>query len=177
MKSRTLISALVAATLGLSAVSAFAQSHDKRGEGRGDVRVIVQPVQQAERRDDRRDDRVERRDDRQDDRAERRDDRRDDRFDRRNDRRDDRFDRRDDRRDARHDRDFRHHHYYNARSPEFRRGHYIPYEYRHRQYVVVDHRGHRLAPPPRGHQWVQVGSDYVLIAITTGLIANIILNH
>ena len=167
MKSRTLISALVAATLGLGSLSAFAQSNDRRTDRHSDVRVVVQPVQHVERRDDRRDDRFERRDDR-----------RDDRFDRRNDRRNDRFDRRVDRRDARNDRRFHNNHrYYNARSPEFRRGHYIPYEYRHRQYYVVDHRGHRLAPPPRGHQWVQVGSDYVLIAITTGLIANIILNH
>jgi Ni/Co efflux regulator RcnB len=156
MKSRTLVSALLAATLGLSSLSAFAQSNDRRGDKRNDVRVIVQPVQHVERRDDRRNDRVERRDDR----------------------RNDRFDRRDDHRDARNNRNFRNNHrYYNARSPEFRRGHYIPYEYRHRQYFVVDHRGHRLAPPPRGHQWVQVGTDYVLIAIATGLIANIILNH
>lgn len=157
MKSRTLVSALLAAALGLSSLSAFAQSNDKRGDRRSDVRVIVQPVQHVERRDDRRNDRVERRDDR----------------------RNDRFDRRDDRRDARsNNRNFRNNHrYYNARSPEFRRGNYIPYEYRHRQYFVVDHRGHRLAPPPRGHQWVQVGTDYVLIAIATGLIANIILNH
>ncbi|MDO9252840.1 MAG: RcnB family protein [Hydrogenophaga sp.] len=167
MKSRTLVSALLAATLGLSSLSAFAQPNDRRGDKHNDVRVIVQPVQHVERRDDRRNDRFDRRDDR-----------RDDRFDRRNDRRNDRFDRRDDHRDARNNRDFRNNHrYYNARSPEFRRGHYIPYEYRHRQYFVVDHRGHRLAPPPRGHQWVQVGTDYVLIAIATGLIANIILNH
>lgn len=156
MKSRTLVSALLAATLGLSSLSAFAQPNDRRGDKHNDVRVIVQPVQHVERRDDRRNDR----------------------FDRRNDRRNDRFDRRDDHRDARNNRNFRNNHrYYNARSPEFRRGHYIPYEYRHRQYFVVDHRGHRLAPPPRGHQWVQVGTDYVLIAIATGLIANIILNH
>jgi len=156
MKSRTLVNALLVATLGLSSLSAFAQSHDRRGDQRNDVRVIVQPVQHVERRDDRRNDRVERRDDR----------------------RDDRFDRRNDRRDARNDRNFRNNHrYYNARSPEFRRGHYIPYEFRSRQYVVVDHRGHRLAQAPRGHQWVQVGSDYVLIAIATGLIANIILNN
>lgn len=29
----------------------------------------------------------------------------------------------------------------------------------------------------RGHQWVQVGADYVLIAIATGVIAQIILNQ
>ena len=67
--------------------------------------------------------------------------------------------------------------YYNARGPEFRRGRYIPREFRNRQYVVNNYQSYRLAPPPRGQQWVQVGSDYVLVAIATGLIANIILNH
>ncbi|MEO7399866.1 MAG: RcnB family protein, partial [Polaromonas sp.] len=67
--------------------------------------------------------------------------------------------------------------YYNARSPEFRRGGYIAREYRNHQYVVNNYRAYRLAPPPRGQQWVQVRGDYVLIAIATGLIANIVLNH
>ncbi len=109
----------------------------------------------------------------------RRDDRRDYRQDRRDDRRDFRHDRRDDRRDYRHSRNDRHYHhyYYNARGPEFRRGGYIPYEYRNRQYVVVHPSQHRLYAPPRGYQWVQVGTDYVLIAIATGLIANLILNN
>ncbi len=66
---------------------------------------------------------------------------------------------------------------YNARGPEFHHGGYMPREYRHRQYVVKDYRMHRLAPPPRGHEWVQVGTDYVLIAIATGLIAQIILGY
>jgi len=108
----------------------------------------------------------------------RRDDRRDYRQDRRDDRRDFRHDRRDDRRDYRQSRnDRRYHYYYNARGPEFRRGGYIPYEYRNRQYVVVNPHQHRLYAPPRGHQWVQVGTDYVLVAIATGLIANLILNN
>jgi Ni/Co efflux regulator RcnB len=67
--------------------------------------------------------------------------------------------------------------YYNARGAEFRRGRHIPYELRNRQYVVTNWRAHRLAPPPRGYEWVQVGPDYVLIAIATGLIANLILNQ
>ncbi|MDR3452840.1 MAG: RcnB family protein [Rhodoferax sp.] len=67
--------------------------------------------------------------------------------------------------------------YYNARGPEFRRGGYIPRDFRNRQYVVNDYRAYRLSPPPRGQQWVQVGSDYVLIAIATGLIANIVLSR
>ena len=65
---------------------------------------------------------------------------------------------------------------YNARGPEFRQGGHIDREYRSRAYEV-DYREHRLSRPPVGHRWVQVGADYVLIAIATGVIANIILNH
>ena len=67
--------------------------------------------------------------------------------------------------------------FYNARGPEFRRGGHIQREYRNRQYVVSDYRLHRLSPPPRGQQWVQVGADYALIAIATGLIAQIVLSQ
>jgi Ni/Co efflux regulator RcnB len=67
--------------------------------------------------------------------------------------------------------------YYGARGPEFRRGGYIPPEYRSRQYYVNDWRGHQLSAPPRGYQWVQVGADYALIALATGLIANLVLNQ
>lgn len=66
---------------------------------------------------------------------------------------------------------------YNARGPEFKRGARIHNEFRSRQYQVSDYREHRLKPPPRGQQWVQVGTDYVLIAIATGLITQIILGQ
>lgn len=62
-----------------------------------------------------------------------------------------------------------------ARGPQFYRGGHIPADYRSRQYHVNDWRGHRLSAPPRGQQWVQVGTDYALIAIATGLILNIAL--
>lgn len=67
--------------------------------------------------------------------------------------------------------------YYNARGFEFRRGGYIPREYRSRTYVVNDYRRFNLPHPPRDHQWVQIGPDYVLIAIATGIIASIVLNN
>lgn len=57
---------------------------------------------------------------------------------------------------------------------EWRRGDRVPPEYRGRNYVVNDYRAYRLQPPPRGYQWVGVGGDYVLAAIATGLIAQII---
>ncbi|MDO8304326.1 RcnB family protein [Herminiimonas sp.] len=59
----------------------------------------------------------------------------------------------------------------------FYKGERISSEYRHRQYVVNDWRGHRLSAPPRGYHWVQTGPDYVLIAITTGIIAQIIFSN
>ena len=67
--------------------------------------------------------------------------------------------------------------YYGARGPEFRRGGYIPYEYRARQYWVNDWHGHGLSAPPYGHHWVQIGPDYALIAIATGLIAYLVVNQ
>jgi Ni/Co efflux regulator RcnB len=60
---------------------------------------------------------------------------------------------------------------------EFRPGQRLPVEYRHRQYVVDDWRGHHLSAPPRGYHWVQTGGDYVLIAIATGIIAQLLLGH
>jgi Ni/Co efflux regulator RcnB len=57
------------------------------------------------------------------------------------------------------------------------RGDRLPYGYRGPQYVVEDWRGHGLRTPPRGYHWVQTGGDYVLVAITTGIILELLLNH
>ena len=83
------------------------------------------------------------------------------------------FDRRGDRQDFR---DGRHvdRRGFPAPRAEWRRGGRVPTEYRGRNYVVNDWRGHHLNAPPRGYQWVGVGGDYVLAAIATGLIAQII---
>lgn len=43
-------------------------------------------------------------------------------------------------------------------------------------YVLIDDwRDHRLDPPPRGQRWVRIGADFALVAIATGVIAQIIL--
>ena len=60
---------------------------------------------------------------------------------------------------------------------DLRQGGRLPSQYRNRQYVVNDWRGHHLNAPPRGYQWVQTGGDYVLVAAATGLIASILLNQ
>ena len=59
----------------------------------------------------------------------------------------------------------------------FYRGQRLPGHYRARQYVIDDWRGHRLSAPPRGYHWVQVGSDYVLVAIATGIILQLLLSQ
>ena len=58
----------------------------------------------------------------------------------------------------------------------FHRGERLPFEYHNRQYVVDDWRGHNLRAPPRGYHWVQTGADYVLVAIATGIIVQLLLN-
>jgi Ni/Co efflux regulator RcnB len=60
---------------------------------------------------------------------------------------------------------------------DLRRGGRLPSRYRNHQYVVDNWREHHLRPPPRGYHWVQTGGDYVLAAIATGVIADLIINH
>jgi Ni/Co efflux regulator RcnB len=70
-------------------------------------------------------------------------------------------------------------HYYG--SPGFRpgysawrRGGYLPSYYRGNGYVIRDYGYYRLRPPPRGYYWYRAGNDYVLAAVATGLIFDII---
>lgn len=156
MKSTAIVCAIVAASFGFSSVS-FAQGDNRHGRDDEQQRGQPQghpPMEQHANRYDRYD-----RHGRNDQHGQQNYYHHESRFDQRGGRWNERRD------------------YYNARGPEFHRGHYIPYEYRHRQYVVANYRMHRLPPPPRHHEWVQVGADYVLIAVATGLIASIILNH
>ena len=128
-------------------------------------------------------------------------DQREDRWDRREDRRDYREDRRDhreDRWDARSRWDGGRHngYYYNNRfhygAPPvsyygrpgyrpgyeaWRRGAYLPPHYRGGGYVVHDYGRYRLRQPPRGYYWYRTGNDYVLAAVATGLIFDVIGNR
>jgi len=58
---------------------------------------------------------------------------------------------------------------------DLRRGQRLNQEYRDNRYVVNDWRARRLSAPPRGQHWVQAGNDYVLAAIATGVITQILL--
>ncbi len=43
--------------------------------------------------------------------------------------------------------------------------------------VVRDYGRYHLRPPPRGYEWVQANGQFVLLAVTTGVIADILLNR
>ncbi len=53
------------------------------------------------------------------------------------------------------------------------KGQRLPAQYR--SYRNVDWRSHHLRQPPRGYHWVQVDDDYVLAALTTGIILELAL--
>ncbi len=59
----------------------------------------------------------------------------------------------------------------------WRRGAYLPGYYRERGYVVNDYYRYHLRSPPRGYYWYRTGNDYVLAAIATGLIFDVIANN
>lgn len=56
----------------------------------------------------------------------------------------------------------------------WRRGGYVPPAYR--GFYVQDWGYYGLRPPPRGYRWVYADGNFVLMAVATGLIADIILN-
>jgi Ni/Co efflux regulator RcnB len=60
-----------------------------------------------------------------------------------------------------------------ARAHRWARGQRLPSQYRTRRYYV-DYRSHHLRKPPRGYQWVRADNDYALVALTSGLIAELI---
>lgn len=53
----------------------------------------------------------------------------------------------------------------------------VPQQYRGPHYVVQDWQRHGLKRPGHGQQWVQNGQDYLLVAVATGVIAQIVFGH
>lgn len=57
----------------------------------------------------------------------------------------------------------------------YRRGGWVPTRYRQSRYVVSDWRSRRLRQPPRGYHYVRGDrGDFLLVAISTGIIASIL---
>jgi Ni/Co efflux regulator RcnB len=84
----------------------------------------------------------------------------------------------DDRHDDRYDHDRRDDHDRDHRGPPPRVAHHWERGHRYdgRVIVVRDYRDYRLREPPRGYHWVRDDNsgDYLLIAIATGIIADIV---
>ncbi|APP83557.1 RcnB family protein [Xanthomonas hortorum pv. vitians] len=173
MNRKRIVTVVLSSILALGSVvpAAFAgdwdRDHDRRGHDRG--------------RDHGRDWRNDRRDDHRDDRREWRDDRQADRRDWRQDRRYYGNGYREGYRDARYrDR------YYDRRGytyvpapvyygrPAYVRGH----RYQGPIYVVNDYDRYNLRYPPRGYRWQRDNTgNFLLVAIATGVIADLVLNN
>lgn len=65
--------------------------------------------------------------------------------------------------------------YYRPGYASWRRGGQLPPYYR--SYVVYDYHRYHLRRPPSGYAWYRVGDDYLLAAIASGLIYDIIANN
>ncbi len=60
----------------------------------------------------------------------------------------------------------------------YKRGGYLPVQYRESRYYVTDWRARRLREPPRGYRWVRSdNNEFLLVAIATGIITSIILSN
>ena len=57
------------------------------------------------------------------------------------------------------------------------KGDRLPDSYRDNKYVVNDWQSRHLRQPPSGYHWVNVNGDYVLAAVATGVIADMLLNQ
>ncbi|CUI04890.1 RcnB family protein [Massilia antarctica] len=148
MHRKALIIALMSVCMGTGS-AAFAQSRDYRGE-------VDQRSEHNERHDGYE---------------------RGDRHDRYNRHERDRYD---DRRGDRYDSPrggYQPYDHHQSGRQHFRRGAYLDHQYRSSSYVVSDWRSRRLSAPPRGSHWVQANGDYLLVAVGTGLITQVLLNQ
>ena len=57
------------------------------------------------------------------------------------------------------------------------KGDRIPDSYRDKRHEVTDWRAHHLSAPPAGYHWVNVNGDFVLAAVATGVIADLLRNN
>ncbi|ODP32038.1 RcnB family protein [Pandoraea sp. ISTKB] len=60
--------------------------------------------------------------------------------------------------------------------PDWRKGDRVPQQYRDAQYRVDDYRQYHLDAPKRGHHWVGVGGDFLLVN-GSGVIVQIVGGH
>jgi len=171
MKSTVIACAIAAGALGFGSLS-YAQGYEGRGD-RDQRRGHSERAERGDRIGDRTDQRAQRRENRQEWRAAQRQQRQYDRSQYVQ------------QPQQRHYGQYDAYRQYGQRSQwasdsrRYQRGDHLPYQFRQRQYYVNDWRSHHsLYAPPQGYQWVQAdGGDFLLVAIATGLIANLLLNQ
>lgn len=57
---------------------------------------------------------------------------------------------------------------------QWKKGDRLPTAYRDRQYVIDDWRSFQLERPPKGHQWVGIGNEFLLVSTRNGTIARVV---
>jgi Ni/Co efflux regulator RcnB len=61
---------------------------------------------------------------------------------------------------------------------DYHRGERIEVVYLEPRYYVEDYHHYHLRQPPRGHRWVRTDDGrFILVAVATGIIADILLHH
>jgi len=78
------------------------------------------------------------------------------------------------------DDDHRHHRHHKRwkKHRDYHRGERIEVVYLEPRYYVEDYHHYQLRQPPRGHRWVRTDDGrFVLVAVATGIIADILLGH
>lgn len=162
MKASLITCSVLAATLGFSGLASAQDWNGRRGHDR-DQRVEQQQGQRFEHRQDQR-------------RESRQEQRRDDRAQQWNNNRQYSYRQQPSHVYSQPNHAYRAPNYYGNHA-RFQRGGYLPYEYRTQSYYVSDWNAYPgLYAPPYGHQWVQVGSEFALVALASGLIANMLTN-
>lgn len=74
-------------------------------------------------------------------------------------------------------RDNRYSDFRQSHGQHWQQGDNLPTSYRGSHYRVNDWRDRGLPPPPSGHRWVHVKGEYILVAVASGVIANILLHR
>jgi len=66
----------------------------------------------------------------------------------------------------------------NGKSHRYAKGQKLPSQFRGSSHYVSNYSEYHLSKPPKGHRWVRDDSgNFILVAVTTGLITEILSGH
>jgi len=63
----------------------------------------------------------------------------------------------------------------NAKNHRYNAGQRLPAQYRSDRYYVNDWRANHLSEPPKGHRWARVDNSFILVAVASGVITQVLL--